>query len=584
MGITALFTLFQPKMGDRARNMSSGLARRPAPPGAGPKLNAAAILTKSGVPAELAWWKASREEADCCWANQWICWRVNRPAAGAPVWIVAVAVGAAAILWSRGEVETPAIEPVPLGRGVSADKQFVVYADDLRVRAGLIELAERVKSDYQSLLLRGPDWVFPIVLQVRKAEGPGAPGPPVRERLFQTNDGYRLQLDVDLGERFRSDALREALVRMLMTEQGLRGLEGKPPATMAPRWLAVGVPEAMRYRAQGEPSTLFASIFNSGRMLSVEEILGSTDAPANAVSEAVYRASACGFVQLLLDQASGPAQLGELISGLGLPAETMADRVARHFPGLRGSNEKLEKWWALQASFLARPGVFELMGPQETDRAIEEALQLHFWEEIPPEELAAAVELTTGADGSARTAGASKERRRLAFWKKRETGSSPDAAALAEEETPVPAQEERERIRAATCHVRELDRYIAREDRARILLPSRRRLTELTFRSFPLHRPLLEDYRKLLDSLAKGRTAEAGARLESLEWERRALLEQIGEIRDYLNWYSVTQTDDRSGAFERYLERSRVLHKDRPLRKDRISSYLDGMEEELRIR
>ncbi|HUF62577.1 MAG TPA: hypothetical protein VMN36_10930 [Verrucomicrobiales bacterium] len=511
---------------------------------------------------------------------------MNCPAAGAPFWIVVVVLSAGWGLWARGEVETPALEPVPAGRAVSADKQFVVYADELRVRAGLIELAETVKTDYQSLLLRSPDWVFPIVLQVRKAEGPGGSGPPVRERLFQTNDGYRLQLDVDLGERFRSEALRDALIRMLMTEQALRVLEGKPPATMIPRWLAVGVPEAMRYRAQGEPSTLFASIFKAGRILSVEEILGSTEAPANAVSEAVYRASACGFVQLLLDQASGPAQLAELIGGLGLPAESMADRVARQFPGLRGSNEKLEKWWVLQASFLARPGVFELMGPQETDRAIEEALQLHFWEEIPREELALATGLPGGAEasGARAAAGGGRDRLRLAFWKKREKESSADAGGATEETRASMQTEPEPRTRAVSCHVREIERYIAREDRARILLPSRRRLTELTFRSFPMHRAMLEDYRKLLDSLAKGRTADAGAKLESLEWERRALLEQIGEIRDYLNWYSVTQTDDRSGVFERYLERSRALQETRPLRKDRISSYLDGMEEELRMR
>jgi hypothetical protein len=99
-----------------------------------------------------------------------------------------------------------------------------------------------------------------------------------------------------------------------------------------------------------------------------------------------------------------------------------------------------------------------------------------------------------------------------------------------------------------------------------------------------MHRAVLEDYKSLLTTLADGRMADAPARLEALEWERKAILERVEEISDYLNWHSATQTGDRSGAFERYLERSRAMAEPQPRRKDRISGYLDGMEDELRRR
>ena len=98
----------------------------------------------------------------------------------------------------------------------------------------------------------------------------------------------------------------------------------------------------------------------------------------------------------------------------------------------------------------------------------------------------------------------------------------------------------------------------------------------LGFRAHPLYAPLIEEYRGLLDNLARNRRRGFEGRFREAEDLRMALDDRSGEITDYMNWYQANQEQilPASGA---------VRIPDQPettaRRNDKISRYLDSVEQ-----
>src|SRR5690606_25488991 len=106
----------------------------------------------------------------------------------------------------------------------------------------------------------------------------------------------------------------------------------------------------------------------------------------------------------------------------------------------------------------------------------------------------------------------------------------------------------------------------------------KRNLLELSFRAFPLHRPLVDDYRRVIEKLERGDVDGVEEKLVMLAHERAQLQELLTHIWDYLNYYEITEMKKKSGAFDAYLQRARELRDLKPNREDPLSRYLDSME------
>ncbi len=416
-------------------------------------------------------------------------------------------------------------------KSVSRSKQFVVYGEEARVRGAFCQFAEDVKEEFLRLLRQKDRWDHPVVIQIRKGLAPAGMSGNFRWLIYEIEGGWSLQLFVWLNERFSKDLLAEEILQLLIAEQILRregSFEERAGRPVLPHWLVEGIGETLRHRRAGRPSDIFSSVFHSNLGLSAAEILEMNPAGADSVTRTVFRASAAALVQALLEQPSGEARFAAFLENLQLYADDVMPLLMKHFPAFSHSRYGLDKWWSLQLATLARPGVLELLDAMETERRLAEALLISY----------------TVESGK--------------------SGGKPERVV---------------------CSPKAYPQFMGfkKGRRREILAPGRLRLMELSYRAFPLYKPIVDGYAGLLQDLAEGKKRDAGRRLEQLEADRRGVLALAGQVEDYLNWYEATKSEAKSGAFEAYSKAMREMRAGRRQRKDPISLYLDRMEKELEV-
>ncbi|MCB1079493.1 MAG: hypothetical protein KDM64_16870, partial [Verrucomicrobiae bacterium] len=386
-------------------------------------------------------------------------------------------------------------------------------------------------------------WVFPIELRITGSPNDVVTGrtaviPPIE--LLPTGI-FQLQLAVRLHNRYDQVEVRRELLRLLLYEMMLRPYASNPDAfsghaLQAPPWLLRGLDELMKHRASGRPSDLYAGIVNSREILSVSKILGQPDQTLDPVSDAVFSASSAALLAALLEQESGPACfkgfLGSLAQSSGTPDP--GTLLREHFPGLRGSQGALEKWWSLEIASMGQLQANEFFTPKQTEEELDQALAIN----LPPEQ-------------------------------------------------EKPAEGLRKLLPKGSLHpgfngrVHDFDEFLGHAQGKEAIEQSRLKLKALILRAFPLHRSLLTRYDLVLGKIALGKTRGAAADLKKLDEERARIRQSMERVADYMNYYEATQAEGRNEAYEQYRQIKDQLEKQgRPVRKDRISKYLDALEAE----
>lgn len=99
------------------------------------------------------------------------------------------------------------------------------------------------------------------------------------------------------------------------------------------------------------------------------------------------------------------------------------------------------------------------------------------------------------------------------------------------------------------------------------------RLFNLEFRAHPLHRPILQEYRKIVQLLARKPKLRVEAQIEEAESVRAYLVQRSQKITDYLNWFEVTQLEGAPAAVPEPVSSSGSM-----LRNDPYALYLDSLE------
>ena len=109
------------------------------------------------------------------------------------------------------------------------------------------------------------------------------------------------------------------------------------------------------------------------------------------------------------------------------------------------------------------------------------------------------------------------------------------------------------------------------------------RLQQLRMTGFPLYRPVIEGYEQVVVELTNDKPGDVEARLAALADLRRTIGETLVRAEDYMNYYEATRAPRRSDTFDEYIKLRRELDRQAaPHRKDRISRYLDALENEFR--
>lgn len=460
---------------------------------------------------------------------------------------------------------------------VSASEQFRIIGGTPRSRGTFASFAEQEKEEFLRLLGQETDaWHHLILIRLSGDLTAPPKSPSVDWNVNQFGNTFSCEIRVHLSQAFRIEPVRQALLHLLMFEMALRDIEVPVTDQLIPHWLRTGLPGALELRRQGRPSHFFRSMFRMNLITPSQEILEAKKEDADAVSRSVYAASASGFVLMLLDQPEGPRKLARLIHGFGGAHGAQGHKlVARYFPALIGTAERLEKQWVLYCSKLASPQVLEFLTPAQTDIALQAALQVEFLE-FAPESVPADSDPAESEEKRGGFFSRFKAREGASSAKKAgEAGNSSDSNEPTEAADTPPTQ-----MFQGTLD--DFERFLARQDRAEILAPVRQSLLELGFRSFPLYRPLVNDYLKLLGDLLAGQTKEVASRLEALRLERERLTGLLANMKRFMDEYKHTQLGEKSGIFDAYLERIDEIQGGSRGASDPLSNYLDEVEAALK--
>ena len=446
-----------------------------------------------------------------------------------------------------------------LGPTRSESGEFKVNGPEAHTRGVYLEFAVAARADYLKLMHQDAKLKYPIIIDLWKAPGNRVKGYPVRHVIVVLPTHYSPTIRVALCESFRFEYLRKELVRFFLLEDALRrhpnagDLVESRKDELVPEWLWAGVSEAIGFKTDGEPSELFGAVFQSGKIMELDEILKADPHQMTTLSRAIYRASAGGLVLTLLQQDGGAGRMRNFIAALAVTPQDQEALVRKYFPGIDESKNSLEKWWTLQAAELAKRPLLDILSIEETEERLARALIVSVLENrrAPGEE--------EGAEEG--------RRKRLP----RIFGRRDDQPRQVE----LPVEQERVNYTLA-----DYQNFIGRADFEDLIRANELELRQLSFRSFPLHRPLIKDYRTLITEMKEGKTKGIDERLAALGQARADLLSSGKMVQDVLNLYEATQIEQASGAFDEYRKIAERLKRTKPLRDDEVSKYLDRVQAE----
>jgi hypothetical protein len=362
--------------------------------------------------------------------------------------------------------------------------------------------------------------------------------------------GFEFRLDLLLDPSFRDETFHAELTKLLLLERMLDPDRPETPRDTVPDWLLRGVEELVVYRRAGRPSDVFNALIDSRQVPPVAEVLEtrSGDVP-DSVSRSIYRACSAALVQALLDQGAGPARFQALLEDLAYSKEPERELLRLHFPALAQEPEALAKWWALQLASLSEQSAFEYLSAAETDRLIEDFLQ---------------VDLTAFPTPAAAAGGRSKDDRKLRLpeFKRRPDGTTLSGFTVGT--------------------LRDHAGFLGDPRAGDALRVCQARLKHLGARAFPLHRPILREYDRLILRLIARDAKGATETLIALDRQREELLERMTAVSDHLNWMVATRPEGSADEFSGYAAALETLRRlEARKRQDAVTSYLDSMERQL---
>lgn len=404
-------------------------------------------------------------------------------------------------------------------RSVSRSGQFITYCDDNALRLAVSGHAEEIKSGVLGLLGLSDEWKSPVVIRLAMPSSTGGAVAPSSLRVFQTEEGYKVQVDISLQGDLARARFNEQIVTALLLEVMHRkpgSIEAGKPYAEPPGWLVAGIVKWLRTHDRADEADVFRTVIGSGAPLPLREFLSQKAANLDSASAALFEACGMCLIQLLIDQPEGRQRLGDYVKSLATNHDEPLVALGRHFSVLAGNEISVEKWWTLNLAKLGAADRYRGLTVEETESRLEKLL----------------VFLLDSAEG--------------------------------DQKEIVP--------------LTDTERFLKNKSTRPMLKERARELLELASRGNALLRPVIMEYQTACLMLAQGRTKGVAERIEAAEILRGEVNQRVEDIADYLNWFEVTQVRTPSRLFETYIETARQMEAPSPRRDDAIAKYLDTME------
>lgn len=281
-------------------------------------------------------------------------------------------------------------DKIPITTSTSTTGQFVVHGKVFETRSAMSSRCEEISQELRKVLNDKEPFVLPIVVVLNTGDDAAqSKGPPISTAVTElTHGGFHLQVTVNERPGLKMEDLRKEVVRALLAERILRNHtkivtpEGR---LLLPDWVMTGVMLGMDYKASARPSAMFSTIFRSGKIYGIEEIISASPVEMDGLSRTIYETSCCALVLALVDQPSGPQHFNKFLNALASDPRSERELLNVAFPNFAASASSLNKWWALQLAALSKPGIAEPFTPAESFKAIEDAIMIRY--EAKPDEV-----------------------------------------------------------------------------------------------------------------------------------------------------------------------------------------------------
>ena len=404
-------------------------------------------------------------------------------------------------------------------RSESRSKQFVVYSEDVRLRQRVASFAEEMKGLVLELLHEGDRWRAPVVITLERAKT-GEPPLPARLRFAETEPGFKIEMQIKIGDDPQAVNLQKMLLRASLIEYAYRekGITAGETVIEPPWWVVEGLIEMSGRRGETPDGGLFRRLIDTNRLPPLENFLGEKPDELGPTALAVDRALAMSLLQLLVEQPDGRTALARLVRDWPQSNGDPVALLTRNFPGL-GKGPTLQKWWTLSLARFAAVDRYQGLTTEESEATLAPLLEF---------------ELVINKAG---------EKKKFA--------------------------------------VGEFAQYLKFPASRAVLEARHAEIVALSTRASALYRPVVADYEGIFALLGQRKTRGLRTRLEQVEEGRRFVLRRTTEIADYLNWFEATQMQTRSSAFDDYLKTARELSEQDQKNKGPVGRYLDELEKEL---
>ena len=269
----------------------------------------------------------------------------------------------------------------PSEHSTSPSREFVVYGADAKIRGAISGLAEQTKSNLLALLRQRDDWKTPVVINLQPKQSNLPEIPPADLRFSQTGFGIKLQLDLTISKNVDVSLVERELLRAILLEMVYRQqthITAGAVLVEPPDWLIDG---ALALAPGRDSGPLIEALVSTEKPLSLEKFLAQRPGFFGSTGRTIYRAYSFAFLQMLLNEKNGGAQLARYIDRLsGSSNDRLAD-LKEQFPLLTNDAEKV---WQLALNRLRSQQTFRLLTFAESEQRLDELLSVKVSEPNKP--------------------------------------------------------------------------------------------------------------------------------------------------------------------------------------------------------
>jgi hypothetical protein len=465
----------------------------------------------------------------------------------------------------ENKIFIPEVKNLSLGKtpqvNLDLSGQFTISGGERMTRQAVARFVDEIIVEFNKLTGLKQSWQRPIVISLIDEKSDVWQSQQKKNycssQITPLDYGdFHLQVNLSTHLLLQTDLIRREIIRMVLAEMILKNhpsisYQRKP---MLPEWLLQGVLLSMEYQRRSSPSAMFAAVFKTGKIYSIEKMLTTDPSNFDGLSKIVYDTSCAALVMTLLDQSEGGLKLAQMINQFPVNSKSELELIKNYFPKLGLSSTSLNKWWSLQFATLSKRTMNELL---TTEQSVQHMVDLLFFY--------GSTEPDDRQDEKNKNSNVSTN------WFKRLLGVSKDEN--------VDVENKENATNRIKLPITEYEKILKYKQGRQWLESLGNKFIMLQYHVSPLCRELCLQYATVVNDLAKGKVKNVHEKLAQLQELGRFYALKSKEISVELDLLQVNESQHYSGLFNDYLNLKKSIQAEAIQFNNPISIYLDILED-----